>query len=181
MRLVGWPERHWVLDLILYHANKVFLTVVTPRFRRCQPFFVSLRCFEDCPPEDVSLYEVLRCMRGGCGRRTFVVLCLVVSGFPFWPSSGSGGLLLLDMVVAPSGRVWGAWVMSGWGLGGVFELSWGGCEGRAPRCSLLEVSGRCGLPHRLVVWCVFPRWVRFLFRLGWYVGGVCLGPVVYLS
>ncbi len=59
----------------------------------------------DRPPGDVSLCEVLRCMRGGCGRCTFVVCCLVVSGLPFWPSSGSGGPLLLDMVVAPSGRV----------------------------------------------------------------------------
>jgi hypothetical protein len=37
-----------------------------------------------------------------------------------------GGLLLLDMVEAPSGRVRGAWVTYGWGLGGVFELVWRG-------------------------------------------------------
>ncbi len=114
------------MDLILCCGKKmkVFLTVVTPRCRGCQPFFVSLRCFEDCPPVDVSLCAVLRCVQGGCG---FVMCCLVVSGLPFWPSSGSGGLLLLDRVVAPSGRVRGAWVASGWGLGGVFELVWGGC------------------------------------------------------
>ncbi len=47
---------------------------------------------------------------------------LVVLGLPFWPSSGSGDLLL-DMVVASYGRVWGAWVTRGWGLGGVFSLS----------------------------------------------------------
>ena len=52
----------------------------------------------------------------------FVVCCLVVSGLPFWSSLESGALLLLDMVEAPSGRV-----TSGWGLGGVFELNWGGC------------------------------------------------------
>ncbi len=105
---------------------------------------------------------------------------LVVLGLPFWPSSGSGGLLLLDMVLAPYGRVWGAWVTRGWGLGGVFELIWGGCEGQAPRCNLLGVLGRCRLPHMLVVWCVFPRWVGFLFRFGWCVGDACLGLAVYL-
>ena len=49
-----------------------------------------------------------------------MVCSLVVLGLPFWPSSGSGGLLLLDMVVVPYGWVWGAWVTRGWGLGGVF-------------------------------------------------------------
>ncbi len=34
--------------------------------------------------------------------------------------------------MAPNGRVRGDWVRSGWGLGGVFELSWGGREGQAP-------------------------------------------------
>ena len=110
------------MDLILYMFKKVFLTVVTPRFRGCHPFFVSLRYFEDCPPEDVSLCGELRYMRGGCGRCMFVVCCLVVSGLPFCPSLESGALLLLDMAEAPSGRV-----TSGWGLGGVFELNWGGC------------------------------------------------------
>ncbi len=52
-----------------------------------------------------------------------MVCSLVVSGLPFWPSSGSGGVLLLDMVVAPNGRVWDAWMTSDWGLGGVLELS----------------------------------------------------------
>ena len=80
-----------------------------------------------------------------------MVCSLVVSGLPFWPSSGSGGLLLLDMVVAPNGRVRGDWVRSGWGLGGVFELSWGGREGQAPRCNLLAVSRRGRLLHNLVV------------------------------
>jgi hypothetical protein len=146
---------------------------------------VSLGCFEDCPLGDVSLYAVLRCMRGDCGRREFVVCCLVVSGLPFWPSSGSGGLLLLDMVEALRGRVRGAWVTSGWGVGGVFELNWGCCLGRAPRCNLLEVLRRCRLTHRLVVWYVCPRrvgfWWEMLFRLGWDAGGVCLWPVAYLS
>jgi hypothetical protein len=67
------------------------------------------------------LCEVLRCIRGGYGRRT-ELYCLVVSGLPFWPFSGSGGLMLLGMVVAPDGHVRGAWVTSGWGLEGVFEL-----------------------------------------------------------
>jgi hypothetical protein len=40
------------------------LSVVTPRYRRWKPILVSLRCFEDRPPEDVSLCEVLRCIRG---------------------------------------------------------------------------------------------------------------------
>ncbi len=128
---VSWaaPRGVGFVDLILCYAKKkkVFLTVVTPRCRGCQPFFVSLRCLDDCPPEDVCLCEVLRCMQGGCGRRMFVMCCLVVSGLPFWPSSGSGGLLLLDRVVVPSGRVRDTWVTSGWGLGGVFELIWGGC------------------------------------------------------
>ncbi len=113
------------------------LSIVTPRYRRWQPILVSLRCFEDRPPEDVSLCEVLRCMKGSCGRCTFVMCCLVVSGLPFWPSSGSGDLFLLDMVVAPSGRVWDAWVTCDWGLGGVFGArsdvrlgSW-----RSVRCS----------------------------------------------
>ncbi len=52
-----------------------------------------------------------------------MVCSLVVLGLPFWPSSGSGGLLLLDMAVVPYGRVRVAWVTNGWGLGGVFELS----------------------------------------------------------
>jgi hypothetical protein len=109
-----------------------------------------------------------------------VVCSLVVLGLPFCPSSGSGGLLLLDLVVAPHGRVWGAWVTCGWGFGGVFDLNWGDCEGQAPRCSLLEVLGRGRLPHRLVVWYVCPRWVGFLLRFGWCVGGVCQGTAVYL-
>ena len=75
---------------------------------------------------DVSLCEVLRCMWGGYGRRT-VLYCLVVLGLPFWPFSGSGGLMLLGMVVVPNGHVRGAWVTSGWGLEGVFELNWGCC------------------------------------------------------
>ncbi len=38
---------------------------------------------------------------------------LVVSGVPFWSSSGSGGLDVLGMVVAPSDHLRGAWVTSG--------------------------------------------------------------------
>jgi hypothetical protein len=75
----------------------------------------------------------------------------VVSGLPFWPFSGSGGLMLLGLVVVPDGRVRGAWVTSGWGLGGVFVLSWEGLVGQAPRCNLLEALGSCRLPHRFVV------------------------------
>ena len=84
------------------------LSVVTPRYRGWQPILVSLRCFGGRPPEDVSLCEVLRYIRGGCGRCILVVCCLVVTGIPFWPSSGSGGPLLFDVVVALSGRVRGA-------------------------------------------------------------------------
>ena len=75
----------------------------------------------------------------------------MVSGLPFWPFSGSGGLMLLGLVVAPDGRGRGAWVTSGWGFGGVFVLSWGGLVGQVPRCSLLGALGRCRLPHRFVV------------------------------
>ena len=95
----------------LWIFSKVFLqyfaSVVTLRFRGWQPFLISLRCFEGRLPEDVSLCEVLRCMQGGCGRREFVVCCLVVSGRLFWPSSGSGVLLLLGVEVASSDRVRG--------------------------------------------------------------------------
>ena len=105
---------------------------------------------------------------------------LVVGGLPFCPSSASEGLRVLSMVLALQERGWGAWVPCGWGLGGVFELNWGGCEGLAPRCSLLEVLGRGRLPRRFVVWYVFPRWIGFLLHFGWCVGGVCLGSAVYL-
>jgi hypothetical protein len=134
---------------------------------------VSLRCFEGHPPEDVSMCGVLRCMWGGCERREFVVYCLVVLGILFWSSSGSGDLLLLDVEVAPSGRVWGVWVRDDWGIGGVLELVWEGCQGRDPRCSSLEVSRRCRLSQgvRMVVWSVFPRrvgvWWGDSVGLGW--------------
>jgi hypothetical protein len=94
-------------------SEKLFMTVVTLRFRRWQPFLVSLMCFGGPPPEAVFLCEVLRCIRGGDGRRVSVVYYLVVLGLLFWPFSGSGGLLMLGMGVAPSGRLWGVW-----GLGG---------------------------------------------------------------
>ena len=168
------------MDLILDMQGIMFLTVSHFPFLGVSAVFVSLRSFGDCPLGDVSLYEVLRCVRGGYGRHT-VLYCLVVSGLPFWPFSGSGGLMLLGMVVAPDGRVRGTWVTSGWGLGGVFVLNWGGRGGQVPRCSLLEALGRCRLPHRFVVWCVFPRRVWLLFRFGWCMDGACLGPVVYLS
>ena len=47
---VSWavPRGVGFVDLILCYAKRVFLTVVTPRFRGCHPFFVSLRCVEDC-------------------------------------------------------------------------------------------------------------------------------------
>jgi hypothetical protein len=109
-------------------------------------------------------------MRGGCGRRTFVVCSLVVSGLPFWPSSGSGGLLLLDMVVSPNGRVRVAWVTSGWGFGGVFELSWGGCEGQAPRCNLLGVLGSCRLPRVFVYGFGAYYKVQLLRCPSWFFG-----------
>jgi hypothetical protein len=70
-------------------------------------------------------------------------------------SMGSGDLLLLCMGVAPSGRVRGVW-----GLGGVLELVREGCHEQAPRCNSLEVSRRCMIPHRMVVWHVFPRRVE---------------------
>ncbi len=91
-------------------------------FPRCFLYVVSV-----VTPEAVSLCGELRCMQGGYGRRTFVMCYLVVSGLPFWPSSGIGDQLLLDLVVSPSGRVRDAWVPCGWGLGGVFGLVWGGC------------------------------------------------------
>ena len=123
-------------------------------------------------------------MRGSCGRREFVVCCLVVSGRLFWPSSGSGVLLLLGVEVVSSDRERGVWVRDGWGLGGVLELVWEGCQGQAPRCSSLEVSKRCRLPHRMVGLRVVPRrvgvWWGILVRLGWRAGGVCPEPVVCL-
>jgi hypothetical protein len=124
---VSWTDPRGVGFGSFSKCFRYVLSVVTPRYRRWQPILVSLRCFEGRPPEDVSLCEVFRCIRGVCGRSTFVMCCLVVSGLPFWLSSGSGGLLLLDMVVVPSGRVRDALVTCGWGLGGVFELVWGGC------------------------------------------------------
>jgi hypothetical protein len=33
--------------------------------------------------------------------------------------------------------------------------------------NLLEVLGRCRLPHSLVVWCAFPWRVGFLLHFGW--------------
>ncbi len=67
--------------------------VVTPCFRGLHPFFVSLRCLEGHPLEDVSLCGVLRCVGGGYGRCGYVVCCLV-SGLLFWRSdrAGLGGL-----------------------------------------------------------------------------------------
>ena len=117
--------------------------------------FGFLMCFEGRPPEAVSLCEVFRCIRGGCGRRVFVVCYLVVLGLVSWPFSGSGDLLLLDLGVTLGGQVWGVW-----GLGGVFELVREGWHGPAPQCSLLGVLGRCMLPHRMVAWHAFPRRVE---------------------
>ncbi len=126
---------------LFYVCSKVFRTVVIPRFRRCQPFSVSLRCLEGCPLGGVSLCGVLRCM-WGYGRSEFVVFCLVVLGLLFWPSSGSG-VLLLGVEVAPSGRVRGVWVGAGWEFGGVTGQVWKGCQGWSPRCSSLGALRRC--------------------------------------
>ncbi len=78
------------MDLILNMLGKMFLTVCHFPFPGVSAVFVSLRSFGDCPLGDVSLYEVLRCVRGGYGRHT-VLYCLVVSGLPFWPFFGERG------------------------------------------------------------------------------------------
>ncbi len=114
-----------------------------------------------------------------------MVCCLVASGRLFWSSSGSGVLLLLGVEVASSDRVRDVRVGDDWGLGGVLELVWEGCQGQAPRCSSLEVSKRCRLPHRMMVGLrVVPRrvgvWWGILVRLGWREGGVSPEPVVCL-
>ena len=68
-------------------------------------------------------------MQGDYGRREFVLCCLVVSGLPFWASSGIGGLL--SQVVGHGGvPEWsgpgrlgevrlGAWGSARAGLGGL--------------------------------------------------------------
>ncbi len=47
----------WILSS---GVSLMFLSVVTLRFWRWQPFLVSLMCFEGPPPAVVSLCEVLR-------------------------------------------------------------------------------------------------------------------------
>ena len=93
----GLARKALYLDLILNMLGKMFLTVFHFPFPGVSAVFVSLRSFGDCPLGDVSLCEVLRCIWGGYGRRRRY--CLVVSGLPFWPFSGSGGLMLLGLVV----------------------------------------------------------------------------------
>ena len=62
------------MDLILNMLVKMFLTVCHFPFPGVSSVFVSLRSFGDCPLGDVSLYEVLRCVRRGLWEEYGAVL-----------------------------------------------------------------------------------------------------------